>query len=84
MDAADLPGWRREYGFDNLDIATGVSLDALWRLAPRFLTAGAARIDGDCVATARLPDYPIARVRTGQFDRDGQLWAVEFAWPDGQ
>ena len=84
VDAADLPGWRREYGFDNLDIFLATSWDALWRLSPRFLTASAARIDGNCVATARLPDYAIARVRTGQFDDSGQLWAVEFAWPDGQ
>ena len=82
VDAADLPGWRREYGFDNLDISLSVSWDALWRLDPRFLTASGARIDGNCVATALLPDYPIARVRTGQFTGEGQLWAVEFAWPD--
>ena len=52
-DAADLPGWRAKQGhdFDNLD----------W--VPRAATA---RIDGNCVAVALLPDYPIARVRTGE------------------
>ena len=57
-DAGDLPGWRRGHDFDNLD----------W--VPRH---SAVRIDGNCVAVARLPDYPIARVRTGQID----LWSAE-------
>ena len=35
--------------------------------------------DGACVITVPLPGYPIARVRTGQFDASGQLWAAEFA-----
>ena len=63
----DLPERRREYGFDNLDFT----------LATRGI-----RIDGDCVAVARLPDYPIASVRTGQYDDTGALWTAEFAFPD--
>ena len=59
-DTADLAPWRARDGldFDNLD---------------HIPQARAARIDGSCVAVARLPDYPIARVQTGQVDD----WSVE-------
>ena len=60
----DLPVPNRPYGFENLD---------------HVLRQGSARIDGDCIARVRLPDYPIASVRTGQFDESGRLWEVEFA-----
>ena len=61
---ADLPTDRRERGFDNLDF--------------RFADRG-ARIDGKCVATRSLPDYPIERIRTGQFvSGEGDLWRTEF------
>ena len=68
-DEGDLPEHRREYGFDNLDFT---------------LKRNGARIDGDCVAVARLPDYPIATVRTGQYDGTGALWTAEFAPADGE
>ena len=68
-DEGDLPEHRREYGFDNLDFTLAVR---------------GARIDGSCVAVARLPDYPIATVRTGQYDDTGALWQEEFALPDGE
>ena len=66
VDADDLPGERREHGFDNLDF--------------RFGTRG-ARFNGRCVASVRLPDYAIAGIRTGQYAAGGQIWRVEFA-PD--
>lgn len=66
VDADDLPGERREHGFDNLDF--------------RFGTRG-ARFDGRCVASVPLPDYAIASVRTGQYASGGEIWGVEFA-PD--
>ena len=68
-DAGDLPDARREHGFDNLDTV---------------LTRNAGRVGGNCVAFANLPDYPIASIRTGQYDADGERWAVEFAPPDGE
>ena len=68
-DGGDLPERRREYGFDNLDFT---------------LAMRGTRIDGDCVAVARLPDYPIATVHTGQYDDTGALWTAEFAFPDGE
>ena len=68
-NAGDLPEHRRGYGFDNLDFT---------------LAGSGARIDGSCVAVARLPDYAVDRIRTGQYDGTGQRWAVEFAWPGGE
>ena len=67
VDAGNLPSWRREYGFGNLDF---------------FLRRGLARIDGNCVAVAVLPDYPIASVRTGQLTDDGVLWEADIAFAE--
>lgn len=64
VNESDLPYARRRYGFDNRDFV--------------FDTHG-SRFDGKCLTTAVLPDYPIARVRTGQFVRgEGRLWEGEF------
>jgi len=68
-DADDLPEHRREHGFENLDFT---------------LAARGARLDGNCVAVARLPDYPIATIRTGQYDDTGALWTAELTLPDGE
>ena len=62
VDAADLPDHRQQYGFDNMDF--------------HFGPYGFAE-DGRCVATRRLPDYDIARIRTGQFTAEEQLWKGE-------
>ena len=67
VHAGDLPVWRKESGFDNLDF------DFHWR--------GAFTEDGGCALVVRLPDYPIAGIRTGQFGGAGQRWAVEVAPP---
>ena len=67
VDVADLPAPRREHGFANLDFS---------------FAARGARTDGKCVAVVPLPAYPIASVRTGQYDETGQLWSVEFSLPD--
>ena len=63
-DSAYLPAVWREYGFENLDF--------------QFTDYGAYA--GDiCVATRDLPDYPIDRIRTGQFvSGEGRLWSAEF------
>ena len=61
---AALPAAARERGFANLDF--------------QFNDHG-ARAGDICVATLDLPDYPIARIRTGQFvSGEGNLWRVEF------
>lgn len=63
----EIPFYRQQYGFDNLDFL-------LWQYGGR---------SGDrCEAVVPLPAYPIASVRTGQYDATGQLWSVEFALPD--
>ena len=65
-DGADLPAWRREYGFDNLDFA--------------FLDHGL--LVGDrCIIRRALPGYAIERIRAGQFIPPGgpRLWEVELA-----
>lgn len=68
-DAADLPPYFREYGFENRDFA--------------FRKYGIA-FDGKCLAVVPLPDYDILRVRTGQFTPDaGRLWTAEFLTADG-
>ena len=62
-DAADLPTDRREFGFENRD----------FKIAERF-----AFFDGKCVNRLPLPDYPIARIRTGQnAERGIQEWRVD-------
>ncbi len=66
--ADDLPQERREHGFDNLDFD--------------FFLNGAL-FDGKCVASVPLPDYPIASIRTGQFDPQGEVWRADFALGGG-
>ena len=48
---ADLPADRRDHGFENRDF---------------WLTERFAFFDGKCIHRLPLPDYPIARIRTGQ------------------
>ena len=50
-DAADLPADSRELGFENRDFRFSMPV---------------AFFDGKCVNRQPLPDYPIARIRTGQ------------------
>ena len=52
VDADDLPDRRKGDGFDNLDF--GFANHSVYR-------------GGPCIAVRRLPDYPIARIHTGQF-----------------
>ena len=50
-DEADLPTGRREFGFENRDFR---------------IIQHSGFFDGKCIFKRSLPDYPIARVRTGQ------------------
>ena len=68
VDAGDIPAGRAEHGFANLDF--------------EFRTYGAFTDDGGCALAVPLPAYPIASIRTGQHDADGERWAVEFAFPE--
>lgn len=66
-DPDALPRARREYGFENRDF--------------RFDEAGRLQ-DGRCVARLSLPDYPLTRLRTGQWaPGEGDSWSVEIAFP---
>ena len=67
--AAALAAARRRSGFANLDFDFGER---------------GALLDGACVATVELPDYDIARLRTGQFDANARAvaWRMELA-PNG-
>ena len=82
---SDLPDDRRQYGFDNRDFSTRLNL-------PRF-TIDYWDFTGDllvflepgyCAVYSRLPDYPIAAIRTGQYiSGAGELWAGRFDFPAG-
>ena len=63
-DNNDLPEGRLEHGFDNLGF--------------NFSEYGAHR-GGNCLAEVPLPNYQIARIRTGQYAAgEGQIWAADF------
>ena len=66
-DPGDLPEGRQRWGFDNLDF---------------IFDRQATRFEEKCLTTVELPDYGIARIRTGQYDGSGQLWSVEFTLPE--
>ncbi len=64
-DVEDLPAHRRQYGFDNLDF--------------HYREFPALALGGRCFAKRPLPNYPIARIRTGQYiPDDGPIWQAEF------
>ncbi len=62
---ADLPAGRRRYGYDNRDFV--------------FLERGRWS-DDKCWTTVVLPDYPLARIRTGQFTKAGRIWEADLRW----
>ena len=76
-DAADLPADRRTAGFEVLDFSFP-HLSPVHRIGMRF--------DGGCLVAARLPDYRVRGVETGQFDESGRLWEAraELAGADGR
>ncbi len=65
VDRNDLPIYRKQYGFDNLDFA----------FRYHGLIEGRA-----CVAIRELPDYAIAAIRTGQFTGEGRVWEGNFTY----
>lgn len=67
VDPADLPAARREYGFDS-QVFT-------------FATAAGGVVNGQCSAEYPLIDYPIAALRTGQFNAAGEIWSGEYHFP---
>lgn len=67
VNAGDLSERRVKRGFENLDFG--------------FARVG-ARFDSECMATVQLPAYGIARIRTGQFDGEREIWAKEIPFDD--
>ena len=61
-DARDLPAARRRHGFENLDFG--------------FWEHGGVLGDA-CVATVRLPPWPVRELRTGQVGANGLGWRVD-------
>ena len=68
-DPADLPVDGREFGFENLDF---------WIAGRDALSTHTAFFEGKCITRRPLPDYPIARIRTGQFVIGGDaVWRTD-------
>lgn len=64
VDDDDLPDDRKVHGFEGRDF-------------PFERDTGSVRFDGRCMATRLLPEYPIASIRTGQYDASGEIWSVD-------
>ena len=67
-DLEDLPADRRQHGFGNTHFHYGI----------HHGNTAALAFARQCIAEHPLPDYPIARIRTGQFVLDDQIWMAEF------
>ena len=65
----DLPAHRQQSGFDNLDFHFD------------DLTVKGLKFNEKCLATIPLPDYDVARIRTGQWNpaENRNLWQEEVA-----
>ena len=66
-DVSDLPDHRKRWHFDNLDFSFYA------HRIPHSTRAIAVRI---------LPDYAVARIRTGQFTSEGRLWDAEVSFEE--
>ena len=65
VDENDLEEKHRQHGYANRDF--------------RFESGGGRRLGKQrCVVERTLPDYPITRIRTGQYTEDGELWEGEY------
>ncbi len=64
---ADLPPDRREHGFENRDFHPLAHL---------------AFLDGRCIYKQALPDYPIARIRTGERSDGKVVWRADIDLAD--
>ena len=68
-DVVDLPAERLDIGHDSLNFT--------------FAPPAGFVFNGKCVATRRLPDYPISHIETGQFmPGEGELWSASVAVGD--
>ena len=60
VDVSDLPDSRKAFGFDNLDF---------------YLNMYGGNVGGRCLAQIPLPEYPIAKIFTGQVIPDQGGWS---------
>ena len=60
VDADDLPDDQVRYGFEHRD----------------FNLPELALFDGKCLVTMRLPEYAVDHVRTGQTEKNGDVWTA--------
>ena len=67
VNNADLPPSATRADFDDITF--------------RFGDRG-GRFDDKCLARVALPDYPIERIRAGQFDDNGEMWSAFFVLDD--
>ena len=63
VNVNDLPAFRKQHGFDNLDF--------------EFDNHGII-FGGRCMARIRLPSHPLLSIRTGQYTGQGRIWNEEF------
>ena len=65
-DPEDLSNSRKQYGYDNLGF---------------YFARRGVRVGDQCMAIAHLPDYPIRRIRVGQWisNENRTLWDAEFS-----
>ena len=68
-NAADLPPDRQRYGFAARDFRIN---DGDFRVSQYGSTL--------CIVERRLPQYPIAAIRTGQFNPAGEIWSTELTF----
>ena len=62
VNDGDLPPYRREYGFEHRNFDFG------WR---------GGFFDGKCITQEPLPEYPVARISTGQIAGEETLWRAD-------
>ena len=68
VDVDDLPAERRDLGHESVIF--------------EFVPSAGVIFDGKCMATRRMPDYPIAFIQTGRDAPDGErLWEVAISPP---
>lgn len=65
-EVIQLPQNRRKYKFDNLDFS--------WSNKKNYSYTSYGFIKNICIAAISLKEYPIKRIRTGQYRKAGKLW----------
>ena len=69
VDVGDLPAERLDIGHDSLNF--------------NFAPPAGFVFNGKCMATRRLPDYPISHIETGQWlPGEGELWSARVSVGD--